>query len=135
MNTALLFVGSAFIFIAALVHLLIFFMESVLWSKPEVWKRFGLKTQEHADIMKPMAYNQGFYNVFLAIGAGVGLVMMGSTNWVQGGIAIAIFAASSMVLAAVVLITSNAKQWRPALIQGAAPLLGVIFLLIALTSA
>ncbi len=100
MNTALLIVGSAFVFIAAAIHLLIFFLESVLWSKPSTWKRFGLKTQAEADIVKPMAFNQGFYNVFLAIGAGTGLVMLGSENWVQGGLAIAIFACVSMVLAA-----------------------------------
>ncbi len=79
-----------------------------------------------------MAFNQGFYNVFLAIGAGTGLVMLGSANWVQGGLAIAIFACVSMVLAAVVLITSSPKLWRSALIQGVAPLLGITFLLVAL---
>ena len=134
MNTALLIVGSAFVFIAAAIHLLIFFLESVLWSKPSTWKRFGLKSQAEADIVKPMAFNQGFYNVFLAIGAGTGLVMLGSENWVQGGLAISIFACVSMVLAAVVLITSSPKLWRSALIQGAAPLLGITFLLIALFS-
>jgi putative membrane protein len=134
MNSALLITGSIFIFIAAVIHLLIFFMESVLWSKPAVWKRFGLTTQHEADIMKPMAYNQGFYNVFLAVGAGTGLVMLGSSNWVQGGIALAIFAAASMFLAAVALVTSSPKLARAALVQGLAPLLGIIFLVLALLS-
>ncbi len=132
MNTALLIVGSIFVFIAAAIHLMIFFLESVLWSKPSTWKRFGFKTQAEADIVKPMAFNQGFYNVFLAIGAGTGLVMLGSENWVQGGLAIAVFSCASMVLAAVVLIVSSPKLWRPALVQGGPPLLGITFLLVAL---
>jgi putative membrane protein len=128
-------IGSVFVTIAALIHLMIFFMESVLWSRPAVWKRFGMASQQDADTVKPMAYNQGFYNVFLAIGAGVGLVMLGSSNWSQGGIALAIFASASMVLAAVVLITSSPKLARAALIQGLAPLLGIIFLTLALITA
>ena len=130
--SAFVILGSVFILIAALIHLLIFFLESVLWSRPSTWKRFGLKTQEEADIVKPMAFNQGFYNVFLALGAGIGLVMLGSNNWAQGGIALSIFAGASMVLAAIVLITSSPKLARAAAIQGVAPLLGVIFLVIAL---
>jgi putative membrane protein len=127
----LVIVGSVFVFLAAVIHIVIFFMESILWSKPAVWKRFGLKTQQEADIVRPMAFNQGFYNVFLAIGAGVGLVMLGSAQWSQGGIAIAIFACASMVLAALVLITSSPKLARAAALQGVAPLVGIVFLLLS----
>jgi putative membrane protein len=134
MNSVLLYIGASFILIAALVHLLIFFMESVSWSDPKVWRRFGVKSQADADVLKPMAYNQGFYNAFLAIGAGVGLVMMGSTDWTQGGIAVSLFAGLSMVLAAVVLLTSSRKLWRAALIQGAAPLIGVLLLWLAMVA-
>ena len=135
MTSAFLIIGSVFLGLAALIHLYIFFLESVVWSKPSTWKTFGLASQADADTVKPMAYNQGFYNVFLAIGAGVGLVMLGSSNWSQGGIALAIFASASMVLAAVVLITSSPKLARAALIQGLAPLLGIIFLTLALITA
>ncbi|MDQ2670457.1 MAG: DUF1304 domain-containing protein [Gemmatimonadota bacterium] len=134
MSTVLLIVGSVFVFLAAVIHLFIFFLESIVWSKPSTWKRFGLKTQAEADIVRPMAFNQGFYNVFLAIGAGVGLVMLGSPAWAQGGLALAIFACASMVLAAAVLITSSPKLWRAALVQGVAPLLGIAFLVIALAT-
>jgi len=133
--SAFVIIGSIFVLIAALIHLLIFFLESVLWSRPDVWRRFGLKTQEEADTVRPMAFNQGFYNVFLALGAGTGLVMLGSTNWALGGIALSIFAATSMVLAALVLVTSSPKLARSAAIQGVAPLIGVIFLVLALVTA
>lgn len=128
----LVIIGSGFVFLAAVVHIAIFFLESILWSKPAVWRRFGLSSQEHADIMRPMAFNQGFYNVFLAIGAGTGLVMLGSANWAQGGIALAIFACGSMVLAALVLITSSPRLARAAIVQGAAPLGAIVFLLLSL---
>jgi putative membrane protein len=132
MTSAFLILGAVFIAIAALIHLYIFFLESVVWTKPSTWKLFGLKSQSEAEIVKPMAYNQGFYNVFLGVGAGTGLIMIGSTNLPQAGFALALFAAGSMVLAALVLITSSPKLARSAAIQGVAPLLGVIFLVLAL---
>ena len=135
MNSALLIAGSIFVFIAAIIHLLIFFMESVLWARPAVWKRFGLKTQEEADIVKPMAFNQGFYNVFLAVGAGIGLILLASAQWAQGGLVLSLFACGSMFLAAVVLILSSPKLARAALIQGLAPLLAIILLSIGLFTA
>lgn len=130
----LVIIGSIFVFIAAVIHLLFFYVESVVWSRPSVWRRFGLKTQQEADVVKPMAFNQGFYNVFLAIGAGTGLVMLGSANWAQGGLAIAVFACASMVLAAVVLITSSPRLWRSALMQGLPPLVGIALLLLSLAT-
>ena len=130
--SAFVILGSVFVFLAAVIHVLIFFLESVLWSKPATWKRFGLKTQAEADTVKPMAFNQGFYNLFLAIGVGVGLVLLGLPDARQAGIALSIFAAMSMVLAALVLITSSPKLARSAALQGVAPLIGVVFLVIAL---
>jgi putative membrane protein len=124
--------GSIFLLISAVIHLLIFVMETVLWKRPAIWRRFGLRTQEEAELVGPMAYNQGFYNVFLAIGAGTGLVMLGSNNWVQGGIALSLFSAASMVLASIVLLTSSPKLARSAAIQGVAPLLAIIFLTVSL---
>jgi len=132
MNSAFAILGSAFIFIAALVHLMIFFMESVLFHTPRVQKIFGVRGQD-VEIIKPWAYNQGFYNVFLALGAGTGLVLMGTVTLWPAGIALAMFAALSMVLAAVVLLTSQPKTMaRAAIIQGTPPLIGIIGLVLAL---
>ena len=127
-------VGSVFVAIAAIIHVLIFFLESILWSKPSTWKRFGLASQADADTVRPMAFNQGFYNLFLAIGVGIGLVLIGGAGTLQAGIAIALFSASSMVVAAAVLLVSSPKLARSAAIQGVAPLLGVIFLVLALVN-
>lgn len=117
-----------FAIIATLIHVLIFALESVLWAKPSVWRRFGLKSQADADVVEPMAFNQGFYNLFLALGSTVGLLLLGWGNPVAGKWVLLV-ALASMTLASIVLIISRRRLWRAALIQGLAPLLGIGFLL------
>jgi putative membrane protein len=134
MSATFAVIGSVFVFLAAVIHLFIFALESVLWSRPSTWKLFGVRDERDAEVLRPMAYNQGFYNVFLALGAGLGLVFLGTGFSREGGIAIAMFALGSMVLAAVVLVTSNPKLLRAAFIQGAAPLLGLAFLTLSLVT-
>ena len=131
MSTALLVVGIVAASIAALIHVLIFFMESVLWSRPGVWRGFGVADQSDADVLRPMAYNQGFYNVFLAIGTAVGLLLLAYPAVAIAGLGVAMFALLSMLLASVVLITSNPKLLRAAVIQGLAPLVALVFLILA----
>ena len=131
MNSALLVAGSVFVGLAALIHVYIFYLESIAWSKPKTWKTFGLASQSDADTVRPMAYNQGYYNAFLAGGIIVGLILLFTPSTQQAGFALVIFAAASMVLAATVLITSNAKLARAAVLQGAAPLIGIVLLVLA----
>ena len=121
--------GTVFAAIAALIHLYIFVLESVQWSKESTRRVFGVKSAEDAELMRPLAFNQGFYNLFLAIGTGTGLVLIAASGVPQAGYGVAIFALLSMVFAAVVLITSNPKLARSALIQGLAPLIGVVLLI------
>jgi putative membrane protein len=132
MNGVFLVLGAIFAGIAALIHVAIFVLESVLWSRPATWKRFGIRSQEDADVLRPMAYNQGFYNIFLALGAVVGILMIGSESVRQGGIALTIFSLLSMLLASIVLVSSNPRLARAAMFQGLAPALGIIFLVLAL---
>lgn len=126
--SALAVAAAAFLLVAVIIHLAIFAMESVLWPRPAVWRRFGLREQRDADVVRPMAFNQGFYNLFLAVGAGLGLVLLGSPPTAQAGAALAFFAGASMVSAALVLVTSSPKLARAAAVQGAAPLLGIAML-------
>ena len=62
--------------LAALAHVAFFVMESVVFTRPDVYRRFGLRTAEDAALVRPMAYNQGFYNLFLACMVGAGLVLV-----------------------------------------------------------
>ena len=134
MSPVFVIIGSLLAAIAALIHVYIFVLESLTWTKESTRKVFGIRSAEDAELMKPLAYNQGFYNLFLALGVVTGLIMIGAGPLAQGGFAIAIFALLSMVLAAVVLITSNPKMARSALIQGAAPLLGLVFLVLGIAA-
>lgn len=130
----LLVIGAVFVGLAALIHVYIFYLESIAWSKPSTWRGFGLKSQAEADTVKAMAFNQGYYNAFLAAGVVIGLVLIGAEGTSQAGYALAIFSALSMVLAATVLVTSMPSLARGAAIQGVAPLIGVVFLLLSLAN-
>jgi putative membrane protein len=130
MNPALLTIGSILIFLAAAFHIYVFFLESITWRTPKTWKTFGLPSQEHADIIRPMAFNQGFYNLFLAIGAVVGIALLGVAGTVA--VTLMVFAALCMVGAGVVLFFSIPSSRRAALIQAGPPLFGVLFVLLAL---
>ena len=125
--------ATVFAALAAILHVYIFLMESVRWTQPAVWKRFGVPDQATADAVKPMAYNQGFYNLFLAIGAIIGLALF----WVGGpgtvadvaGRTLVLFTLGSMVAAALVLISTGSKYLRAALLQGTLPLIGFVLFL------
>jgi putative membrane protein len=114
--------------LAAAFHVLFFAMESVLWTRPAVWKRFGLATQRDADLTKTLAYNQGFYNLFLAIGTAVGIALVPSDK--PGCLALIVFGTGSMLAAALVLITSDRSKARAAAIQGTLPALALLALLV-----
>lgn len=120
-------VAVIFAALAALLHVVFFVFESVLWTTPKVWARFGLGSQQEAETTKLLAYNQGFYNLFLAVGVGVGLFLVSSHQ--TAGRAIVLFGCLSMVLAAVVLLSSSRQMLRAALIQFVPPALAVVFTL------
>lgn len=123
-----------FAFIAALLHVYIFTMESITWTRPATWKRFGVASQADAETTRPMAYNQGFYNLFLAVGALIGI---GAVLWGQPPVGWTLIFAScgSMLLAAAVLALSGRKYLRAAATQGTTPLLAVALALLGLLAA
>ena len=133
MNTPLLVAATVFVGIAILIHAYIFVMESLTWSAPATWRRFGVRSQEDADTIQPMALNQGFYNLFLAIGATAGLVLLWA-GMTAAGAALVFLGAGSMVAAALVLLVSSPRLARAAALQGAAPIAGVVLLAIALVA-
>jgi putative membrane protein len=120
-------IATLFVALAAVLHVLIFVMESVLWSRPGVWKRFAVPDQAAADAVRPMAYNQGFYNLFLAIGALVGIIAYGVGEHAIG-LTLVFFTLACMVLAAVVLVSTGARYVRAALIQGILPLVAIVLI-------
>jgi putative membrane protein len=125
-----------FAFLAAALHVYIFTMESVTWTSPATWKRFGVGSQADAETTRPLAYNQGFYNLFLALGAfvGIGCVALGPGGSAQSvvGWTLILSSCGSMLLAAAVLALTGRKYLRPALTQGTTPLLAVVLGILAL---
>lgn len=111
--------------IAGLIHIMIFTMESVLFARPAVHGTFGVKASD-LPAVRPWAFNQGFYNLFLALGALGGLLVVW-TGSDPAGRAVVVFACASMFAAALVLLASNAKMVRAAAIQGLAPLVALAF--------
>lgn len=113
--------------LAALLHVYIWVLESFRWTEPATRKTFGTSESE-AEITAPLAYNQGFYNLFLAIITFIGLALLGSEHAV--GTALALAGTGSMLGAALVLVTHDRKMARSALTQGLFPALAVVFLVV-----
>ena len=123
--TALVLAG-----IAALVHVFIFYLESVAWTGERARATFGM-TADEAHSTQEMAFNQGFYNLFLAICAATGIVFVVAGQTAVGS-ALVFAGAGSMAAAATVLFLSAPDKRAAALKQGLVPLLAVIALAIGL---
>ena len=118
--------------LAAALHVYIFTMESFTWTSTRTRAVFGT-TAEEAETTRMLAFNQGFYNLFLAVVTAIGVVMMASGK-VSAGAALVFAGVGSMLAAALVLIASARDKARAAVIQGAFPLAAVVLLTVALTT-
>jgi putative membrane protein len=124
--------GLIFAGLAALLHVYIFVLESLQWTAPRTRATFGT-TLEEAEATKLLAFNQGFYNLFLALVTvvGVGFMISGGT---PVGAALVFAGVGSMLAAAVVLLASSPDKARSAVVQGAFPLVAVVLLAIGLST-
>lgn len=113
--------------LAAALHVLIFYMESIAWEGRLARKTFG-GTPEEA---RPHAFNQGFYNLFLALQALAG-VALAALGHVELGAALILAGTGAMLAAAVVLALASAPHRGAAAKQGILPLLAVVCILAAL---
>lgn len=122
--------GLVFASLAALIHFYIFYMESIAWTKPKVRATFGMNEAE-AEATKGMAFNQGFYNLFLAIIVVVGTILY-ATGLAAVGATLVIAGTGSMAAAALVLLLSSSDKRGAALKQGVLPLIALILVVIGL---
>lgn len=116
--------------LAALLHVYIFVMESLTWTTPRTRAVFGT-TAEEAETTKLLAFNQGFYNLFLALVTAVGIagVVLGHRSV---GSALILAGVGSMLAAALVLVASAPDKKRAAVTQGAFPLVATVLLVASL---
>lgn len=124
-TAAMVFAG-----LAALLHVYIFVLESFRWTAARTRAVFGT-TQEQAETTRELAFNQGFYNLFLAVVTAVGIGMV-ATGHPSVGAALIFAGAGSMLAAALVLLTTSPDKARAAITQGTLPLIAVVLLAVGL---
>jgi putative membrane protein len=124
----MVFAGLVFAALAAVLHVYIFVMESLTWTSPRTRATFGT-TAETAEITKELAFNQGFYNLFLAIVTGIGILGI-ALGHNAVGVALVLAGVGSMLAAALVLLTTSPDKARAAITQGVFPLIAVLLVAI-----
>ncbi|PKQ25151.1 MAG: DUF1304 domain-containing protein [Actinobacteria bacterium HGW-Actinobacteria-4] len=110
--------------LAGALHMGFWVLESLLWHRPAVNRLFGVRDQPNADALAGAFFNQGFYNLFLGLGAvvGAGLVARGDTTVLLW------FCSLFMVGAALVLLATSRRMWRGAVIQGLPAVIAIVAL-------
>jgi putative membrane protein len=124
--------------VAVAVHLAIFALESVLFSRPAVRRLFGVRTADDSAPLRLFARNQGVYNLGLALVVAVGVALSLASGGEQSagidrgavGAGVLVAGCAVMVLAAITLAATAPRLWRAALVQGAPPLLAIAALLL-----
>ena len=111
--------------LAAAIHVWFFVLESLLFARPGVAARFGLRSEEQVAAVRPMAFNQGFYNLFLAVGIAAGIAQIAG-GAVVAGRSIVLFACLCMVWAGIVLFVTSRRFLQAALVQLVPPLIAII---------
>lgn len=121
----MLIVGFIFATAAAAFHVVVFALESLRWTAPRTRKIFRVASEADAVTMRQLAFNQGFYNLFLALATllGIGLTITGATIV---GLTLVYTGTGMMLAAALVLVLSNRRMLRAAALQGTLPLLAIV---------
>lgn len=119
--------GLVLVALGAAIHLYVFVLESMRWMRPSTRAVFGIATEDEARTTRLLAFNQGFYNLFLAVVALVGVVLI-AVGVTAAGYALVLAAAGSMIGAGLVLIGSSPNLLRAALVQALPPALGLVAL-------
>lgn len=129
---AMLTAGLVLAGIAAALHVYIFYMESLAWTRPSTRAVFGTSAEE-AETTKELAFNQGFYNLFLAVLAGLGIALTAS-GADDVGPALVLAGTGSMAAAAIVLLLSSPAHASAALKQGVIPLVALVLVVLGLAT-
>lgn len=114
--------------VAGLIHVYFFVLESLSFMRPAVYRRFGLDSDEEAAAARSWAFNQGFYNLFLAAGIAFGIALAAAGD-VAAGRVLTLFACGSMIAAGAVLYLHDRSFLRAAAIQAVPPLVAVLAIL------
>jgi putative membrane protein len=122
-------IGIGAALVAGAIHAWFFVLESLWFMRPTVFRRFGIESDADATVVRSFAYNQGFYNLFLAVGIAIGMAVVYLGDPASGR-AVVLFASGSMIAAGFVLGLHNPRFARAAAIQAVPPLVAVLAVLI-----
>lgn len=115
--------------LAALLHVGFFYLEAVAFRRPFAHRAFGISDPAEVEVLAFPMLNQGFYNLFLAIGTLVGVVGV-ARDWEPQGSTLVVFGCLFMIGAGIVLVAARPRMARAAVIQGGLPALALIVALI-----
>ncbi|MFC9897167.1 DUF1304 domain-containing protein [Nocardia sp. NPDC127579] len=110
--------------LAALIHFYIFTLESLRFTDRKVHAGLFLVDDTELQAVRPWAFNQGFYNLFLAIGTVVGVALVRPCP--AAGWALIIMGCGSMLAAACVLVGTDRRFVKAAAAQGTVPALTLL---------
>ena len=110
--------------LAAALHVYIWWLESIAWTTPAARKVFRTSPAE-AEATKFLAYNQGYYNLFLALMVVAGIIAY-AVGQVIVGLTLVMAGVGAMALAAVVLASASAAHRQAAMRQGLFPVLALV---------
>lgn len=116
--------GLVLVGLVAAIHGYVFVLESLAWRSVRTRATFGIETDAQVEATRLLAFNQGFYNLFLAVGTAVGIALLLAGS-AAAGYALVVAGAGSMAAAGMVLAASRPALLRPALVQLLPPALGL----------
>jgi len=125
-------VALIFSVLTIVIHVLVFIGESLLWGEPVIIDRvlskvnapLGVSPSDQAQILEVLFFNQGFYNLFVALGGVAGLVLY-RYGRIQEGLALVCYTCL-FALGAGVVLASTTTAYPAAAIQGLPPLIALI---------
>jgi putative membrane protein len=121
-------VAQIFAVIAILFHVMAFVLETILFRRPAAQKFLLGRPEPHPGV-RLWAFNQGFYNLFLAAGPAAGLIAYHAGH-VGVGRALVIYGCAFMAACGVVLFVSDRRLWRGMVGQSLPPLIALIAALV-----
>jgi putative membrane protein len=116
-------VTQIFALVAGVLQIAIFALESLLFRRPQV-QRIFLGAAKADPAVTLFAFNQGFYNLFVAAGA-IGGVIAYHAGHPSAGRALTLYACAFAAAAGAVLFASDRRLWRGALGQAVPPLIAL----------
>ena len=115
-----------FLSLTALLHIAFFKLESIDFMQPEVLERFKLN-ETSGELVRVWAFNQGFYNLFLAIGLLYSQYLIYKKDYITGK-SLANFILLTIVGAGCVLYFSAPNSRLGAVLQATPALIGFLSL-------